>query len=129
MSFNFDWNLVSAGAPYITISDLGIGINLPAAALLGNPDTVIVGFDEQKMALGIKKPDGIQNAKTYKFCSRLKNGWIRIGCKDFIKYLSMLSGLKFNPAIRFIAHYDEAEDLLYISILEAVSDSSVMTVL
>lgn len=50
----------------------------------------------------------------------MKNGWVRIGCKEFIKYLSSLTGLEFSPAIRYIAKYDEQEEILYISVLDAL---------
>ena len=118
MKFNFDWNYVAAGAPYITISELALGFNTPSISLLGNPDEVIVGFDDRTMTIGVKKYDGNENIKSYKFYSRMKNGWVRIGCKDFVKYLSSLTGLKFSPAIRYVARYDAEEKSLYISELD-----------
>ena len=120
MKFNFDWNYVAAGAPYITISELALGFNAPSISLLGNPEEVIIGFDDQTMTIGVKKYDGNENVKSYKFSSRMKNGWVRIGCKEFIKYLSSLTGLEFSPAIRYIAKYDEQEEILYISVLDAL---------
>lgn len=120
MKFNFDWNYVAAGAPYITISELALGFNAPSISLLGNPEEVIIGFDDQTMTIGVKKYDGNENVKSYKFYSRMKNGWVRIGCKEFIKYLSLLTGLEFSPAIRYIAKYDEQEEILYISVLDAL---------
>lgn len=120
MKFNFDWNYVAAGAPYITISELALGFNAPSISLLGNPEEVIIGFDDQTMTIGVKKCDGNENVKSYKFYSRMKNGWVRIGCKEFIKYLSSLTGLEFSPAIRYIAKYDEQEEILYISVLDAL---------
>ena len=120
MKFNFDWNYVAAGAPYITISELALGFNAPSISLLGNPEEVIIGFDDQTMTIGVKKYDGNENVKSYKFYSRMKNGWVRIGCKEFIKYLSSLTGLEFSPEIRYIAKYDEQEEILYISVLDAL---------
>ena len=120
MKFNFDWNYVAAGAPYINISELALGFNAPSISLLGNPEEVIIGFDDQTMTIGVKKYDGNENVKSYKFYSRMKNGWVRIGCKEFIKYLSSLTGLEFSPAIRYIAKYDEQEEILYISVLDAL---------
>ena len=116
MKFNFDWNYVSAGAPYITISESGLGFNSPAISLLNNPEEIIVGFDKDKMTIGVMEYDGNENVKPYKFYSRIKNGWIRIGCKDFVKYLSELSGISFIPAKKYIAKYDADEKLLYITI-------------
>lgn len=120
MKFNFDWNYVAAGAPYITISELALGFNAPSISLLGNPEEVVIGFDDQTMTIGVKKYDGNENVKSYKFYSRMKNGWVRIGCKEFIKYLSSLTGLEFSPAVRYIAKYDAQEEILYISVLETL---------
>lgn len=103
MKFNFDWNYVAAGAPYITISEVAIGFNAPSISMLGNPEEVIIGFDDLTMNIGVKKYDGNKNVKSYKFYSRMKNGWVRIGCKGFIKYLYSLTVLEFSPAIRYIA--------------------------
>lgn len=79
MKFNFDWNYVAAGAPYITISEVAIGSNEPSISLFGNPEEIIIGFDDQTMNIGVKKYDGNKNVKSYKFYSRMKNGWVRIG--------------------------------------------------
>lgn len=122
MKFNFDWNYVAAGAPYITISEVALAFNIPSISLLGNPEEVIVGFDDKTMTIGVKEYDGDKNVKPYKFYSRIKNGWVRIGCKDFVKYLSSLTGLQFSPAIRYVAKFDQEERILYISVLDAFQD-------
>ena len=116
MDFTFDWNYIAAGAPYITVSDIGLAFNTPAINLLNYPENVILGFDEKNLAIGIKPYDDSTNIKSYAFKSRIKNGWIRIGCKDFVKYLSELSGISFSPAKKFIAKYDSRDNLLYITI-------------
>ena len=122
MKFNCDWNCVAAGAPYNTISELALVFNLPSISLLGNPEEVVIGFDEKTMTIGVKQYDGTENAKPYKFYSRMKNGWVRIGCKDFVKYLSTLTGLKFSPAIRYVAKFDTEDKILYISVLDALEN-------
>lgn len=123
MSFNFDWNYVSSGAPYVTISYNGLAFNSPSINLLGEPDEIVVGFDEKAMAIGVKDAGDMENVKRYKFKSRIKNGWVRIGCKDFVKYLSDISGIDFNPAKKYIAHYDKDEKYLYITVKKEVKDS------
>ena len=116
MNFNFDWNYVSAGAPYVTISELGIAFNTPAISLLKNPEDVVIGFDEEKLAIGVMDADGMSDAKPYKFYSRLNHGWIRIGCKDFVKYLSTITGISFSPAKKYVARLDEEKKILYITL-------------
>lgn len=116
MKFNFDWNYVSAGAPYVTVSELGLAFNTPAVSMLKNPEDVVVGFDEANLTIGIKDASDMENAKSYKFYSRINNGWVRIGCKDFVKYLSVISGIKFAPARKYVAHFDQENQILYITI-------------
>jgi len=116
MDFNFDWNIVPAGAPYITISSSGLAFNYPSIKLLGNPEEVVVGFDERHMIIGVKDAKNMENAKAYKFASRVRSGWIRIGCKDFVKYLESISGVSFSPARKYSAKLDGATETLYIAV-------------
>lgn len=118
MKFNFDWNYISAGAPYVTISELGLAFNTPSISLLGNPEDVVVGFDVNQMTIGIKDATGLSDVKSYKFFSRIRSGWVRIGCKDFVKYLSAISGIQFSPAKKFVARFDKEEQILYITVDE-----------
>lgn len=123
MHYNFDWNYVAAGAPYVTISELAIAFNTPAVALLNNAETVLMGFDDKSMVIGVKKSSNTENVKSYQFHSKMKNGWVRIGCKDFIRQLSALTGIKFNPSVRYIAHYDTEDNILYVPVLEGAKDT------
>ena len=122
MGFNFDWNYVSAGAPYVTISELGLAFNLPAISLLNNPENVVIGFDEKELAIGIKDARRMPESKPYRFFSRLNHGWIRIGCKDFVKYLSSITNTSFSPAKKYIAQFDEKEEILYIVLKNEVEE-------
>lgn len=116
MEFKFDWNCVSAGAPYVTISSLGIAFNSSSINMLGCPENVAIGFDDNNMAIGVRKAEATEKEISYKFSSRIKNGWVRIGCKEFVKYLSELSHVSFSPAIRYIAKFDPENEILYIII-------------
>ena len=127
MTFNFDWDCVSAGAPYVTVSSLGLALNTPSINMIGSPDNVVIGFDEKNLTIGIRKADATDSSKSYKFKSRIKNGWVRLGCKEFINYLSELSGISFSPAIRYIAKHDPDEDILYITIRDTDNASEKQT--
>ena len=118
MPYNFNWNAVSGGAPYVTISTISTAFNSVSIEKLGNPEKVIVGFDEERCVLGVKAYNGEPNIKPYDFAKRVKNGWIRIGCRDFIKYLSSLTGIKFYPAKKYVARFDSAEKILTIAICD-----------
>lgn len=123
MKFDFDWNYINAGAPYVTVSELGLAFNSPSSVLLGDPEEVVIGFDQDKMTIGIMDAKNISGAKTYAFHSRMRAGWIRIGCKEFVKYLSSISRIKFSPAKRFVARYDKEEQLLFVTIREEEIDN------
>ena len=124
MNYNFDWNIVSEGAPYVTISKLGIAFNMASIKKLGSPEYVMLGFDADQMVIGVKAAveihDGDKNV--YSFKERIKNNWVRIGCKDFVKYLEKLSGLSFAKAIRYIADFDSENLLLIIKVTEEGDD-------
>lgn len=123
MSYSFDWDIVSEGVPYVTISKAGLAFNMPAIKKLEIPNYVMVGFDECRMIIGIK---GVSSANAYKntypFKERIKNNWVRIGCKDFIKYLEKKSGMCFSDAKRFDAEYDSEERILCIYVREDLEE-------
>lgn len=123
VKFNFDWNYVAAGAPYVTISEFALGFNSASVSMLGNPEKVIIGFDEKACAIGIKAYENEESIKAFDFHDRIKNGWVRIGCKDFIRNLSVLTGKSFSPAVRYVAKYDAEDKVLFISLLEGELDA------
>ena len=118
MNYNFDWNIVSEGAPYVTISKLGIAFNMVSIKKLGSPKFVMLGFDEDQMVIGVKAAEEVDynDRNIYQFSERIKNNWVRIGCKDFVKYLEKLSGVSFSKAVRYMADFDPDDSLLIIKI-------------
>ena len=93
MNYSFNWSAVSGGAPYVTISPISIAFNSVSIEKLKNPEKVIIGFDEDNCVIGVKAYAGEPAIKPYTFASRVKNGWVRIGCRDFVKYLQALKTL------------------------------------
>lgn len=124
MNYNFDWDIVSEGAPYVTISKLGIAFNMASIKKLGSPDFVMLGLDANQMVIGVKSTTETteSNKNVYPFKERIKNNWVRIGCKDFVKYLEKLSGRSFAKAVRYIADYDSENRLLIIKVTEEGDD-------
>ena len=114
MSYNFNWNAVSGGAPYVTISSIALAFNSVSIEKLGNPDQVIVGFDERQCVIGVKAYSGEPNIKAYDFARKMKNGWVRLGCKDFVKYLESLIKTSFSPSKKYVATYDDKEMILLV---------------
>jgi hypothetical protein len=120
MDYCFDWDIVSEGAPYVTISKLGIAFNMASIKKLGTPSNVMLGFDSSQMVIGVKvaSETNTDNRNIYQFKDRIKNNWVRIGCRDFIRYLEKLSGLDFTKSKRYIADFDNDNLLLIIRITE-----------
>ena len=51
--------------------------------------------------------------------SLIPHGWIRIGAKDFINYLSIITEIDFiTKAKQFIALYDEKSEMLIVMVNE-----------
>ena len=118
MKYNFNWSAVSGGAPYVTISTIAIAFNSVSIEKLGNPEKIVIGFDEENLAIGVKAFDNESGAKPYAFAERVKYGWVRVGCRDFVKYLKTLSGIDFSPAKKFVATYDAKEKILVVKITD-----------
>lgn len=125
MDFKFNWSAVSGGAPYITFSTLGIAFNSVSIEKLGNPEKVIVGFDDEQCAIGVKAYTGEPDIKPYEFSGRVKSGWVRIGCRDFMKYLQTVSGIDFSPAKRYIAKYDASDGILVAVVDDGFENNAV----
>ena len=113
---NFDFSYLKNGSPIVTLSSFGIAFNKGAIEALGTPEQVIIGFDPEACAIGVRARGENTTSPSYDFARRIKNDWIRIGAKDFVKYLAKVSGIDFlTKAKQFIAEYDpETETLIVV---------------
>ena len=116
--YQFDFSIVRAGAPIVTLSTTGLAFNPVVRSLLEYPEKIDVGFDEKNNVIGVcaHKQD---KERPYGFEPRAKNGWVRISCRDFMRYLSVKTGFEFKPAKQFVAEYDEPMKMLLIKVDEA----------
>ncbi|WP_312643597.1 hypothetical protein [Hydrogenoanaerobacterium sp.] len=113
--YNFNFEYVNAGAPIVTLSALGIAFNQLSRSLLGYPELINIGFDEEKLTIGIKPHNPQSKIKSYEFEKKEKNGWVRIGCRDFSRHLSKISNIDFiSKAQQFIASYDDEQKMLIV---------------
>ena len=67
-------------------------------------------------AIGVRAKGEDTTSPSYEFARRIKNDWIRVGAKDFMKYLSKTSGIDYlSKSKQFIAEYDpETETLIVV---------------
>ncbi|MBQ6272808.1 MAG: hypothetical protein IJK63_01135 [Oscillospiraceae bacterium] len=121
MDFLFDFTYLKNGSPIVTLSALGLAFNKGAIDMLGAPDEVVVGYDEKRRAIGIRQATNEPPAiPRYKFADRAKNDWVRIGAKDFTKYLARISGIDFlSKAKQFVPLFDEDTRTLIVIVDEA----------
>ena len=119
MDFSFNFSYLKNGAPIVTLSSLGIAFNRGAVDMLGAPAQIIVGYDEKNKAIGIRDRGNDTTAPYFDFAPRVKNDWVRIGAKDFTKYLSKVSGIDFlSKAKQFIPEYDDKTPTLIVIVDE-----------
>lgn len=117
--FNFDFDFVRSGAPIVTLSSIGLAFNAGARSLLGYPNKVDIGYDEHAKALAIRPHDSESGSPSYDFEPRAKNGWIRISMRDFMKFLSLRTGIDFlSKAAQFIPELDQESGMLIVLVDE-----------
>ena len=104
---------------HITFVHLNLKASLFDEFVCDVPEKINIGYDEKAHAIGIKRHQPLSSMASYDFETREKNDWVRIGCKDFMKYLSTTTQIDFTKAKQFIAEYDEATETLIVVVDEA----------
>ena len=119
-NYNFDYYFVKGGSPIITLSAIGIAFNSGSRSMLGYPEKIDIGYDEKANVIGVRAHDEAGNSPSFLFESRVKDNWIRISMKDFMKYLSQRSGIDFlTKAVQFIPTIDDETKMLVVVVDEA----------
>ena len=114
--FNFDFTLIKRGAPVITLSSLGIALNESTQKLLDNPEYISVGYDAAKKTLALCVTDA-SDENGYRIGGRARQGWVRVGCKDFIRYLSAETGIDLvKKAKQFFAQFNEEINMVTVEV-------------
>lgn len=112
--YKFDFSFVRSGAPVVTLSSTGIAFNSLVRNMLRYPETIDIGYDESANAIGVCAHRDENGGKPYIFEGREKDGWVRISCRDFMRYLSAKTGIDFSKAKQFIPEYMEEEKMLVV---------------
>lgn len=116
--FNFDFTLIRRGAPVVTLSSLGIALNESTQKMLGNPDYISIGYDTARKTLALRVTDK-DDENGYKIGGRARQGWVRVGCRDFIRYISSETGIDcVNRAKQFFAQYNDEIKMVIVEISE-----------
>jgi len=118
MEYKFIWSTPSAGAPIVSIASYGITFNNAVIEILKRPKKIMIGYDDDKKIIGVKPlyEEDQFNARSFDFIDRERNGYVRIGNKDFIKYLSNRTGIDFTKSVRYFGDWDEKEEILIVDL-------------
>ena len=71
MAYNFDFSYLKNGAPAVTLSSFGIAFNKGAIESLGTPDQVIIGYDPDQQAIGVRARGEDTTSPCYDFAPRV----------------------------------------------------------
>lgn len=115
--FEFDFSFVRSGSPIVTFSAIGLSFNAGARGMLGYPARVDIGYDEKANAIGVRAHTDGSEVQAYEFESRVKDNWVRISAKDFMRYLSQKSGIDFiTKSKQFLPFFDDDNKMLIVMI-------------
>lgn len=117
-NYHFDYSFLKHGIPVVTISSWGIGFNKGIIDFLGCPKEIMIGYDEANKAIGITIWNGDQSTPHYTFASREKSGWVRIGARDFTRYLSSATGINFQEGAKQFTPILDKENHMIIVIID-----------
>jgi hypothetical protein len=119
VAYNFNFSFLKNGNPVVTLSSFGIAFNKGAIEALGTPEEIIIGFDQKACTIGVRAKGEDATSPSYEFARRIKNDWIRVGAKDFMKYLAKASGIDFvSKSKQFIAEFDPETKTLIVVVDE-----------
>jgi len=114
----YEWYSPTIGAPVVSLAEYGITFNNGAIEIMGKPEYVILGYNEEKKLIGVKPCDENEENKI-EFYKKIRNKYIRLANKDFIRFLKsrISEDIKIeNKAKRYVAKWDKVEKILYIDL-------------
>jgi|Wag4MinimDraft_17_1082658.scaffolds.fasta_scaffold00368_1 hypothetical protein len=117
------WSSQSSGAPIVTIATYGITFNSSTIDLMNKPKRIKMGYSPNSNKV-LVKPTNEQDGKSFEFAAReKKRGYIRIGNKDFVKYIANQSNLPLiKDSIRFPAEWDSQNQLLIVDLNNPIDE-------
>jgi len=119
MTYNFNWNIIRAGRPKITLSKQSVMFNGAVISILGNPERIIIGYDCEKCIIGLKDYGGEQGVPTFSMKTKRRisqSGWAKIGCQKFAATIERTTGIRLNHARTFRAEYDKKNKVVFAKI-------------
>lgn len=115
------WSSPKHGAPIVRVTEYGIIFNGATISLLNEPKGIKMGYNIENQSLIVKPVKNIDETKDqniYEFADRNREGSsIRIGNKNFIKYISSQLGRDLTDEInKFPASWNEDDNCLKVDL-------------
>ena len=119
MPYEFDYAFLRSGTPMITLWKHGIALNEGADRMLGMPEYVAIGYDQKAGAIAVR-PKKPQDTAAYPFTSRFRDGWVRIGAREFMRLISVRHAINCTEkSVRVIPDFVQKENMLIVNIRNA----------
>jgi len=114
----YEWYSPTTGAPIVSLAEYGITFNIGSIEIMGKPEYVMLGYDEEENLIGVKPCDENKENRM-EFYKKFRNKYIRLANKDFIRFLKsrINEDIKIEAkAKRYVAKWDKVEKILYIDL-------------
>lgn len=117
--FEFDFFDPSLGSVTVSVAEYGLTFSRAAVEVLGRPNYIMLAYDKNKCVIGVVPVEKSETRKI-EFISKVKNGYVRINTKDFIRFL-----MKYYPddaqmfgskATRYFSYWDENNKALIVDL-------------
>lgn len=108
----------NGSAPVVSIAEYGITFFNGTLTIMKNPDFIKLGFDKDKSSI-VAAPCNEDDDNAIEFISRKRNGYVRIGNKDFIRFIKSMMNDEMiitKNATKYLAKWNDDENLLEISL-------------
>ncbi|MDT8903182.1 hypothetical protein [Anaeroselena agilis] len=119
MLFKFEYFNPSLGTITVSIAEYGLTFSRAAVEVMSKPDYIVLAFDKEKQVIGVI-PTSESEPNKIEFISKLKNGYVRINNKDFIRFLMRYfqdsSEMFTGRAIRYFSYWDEDNKALIVDL-------------
>ena len=118
MQYEFEWFDRTLGAPTVTIAQYGLIFNTSAIMGLGEPERIMLGFDNEQLIIAVKpiSDQAISESTTFPFRGRIRRGFVRINCKDFVRYIRQYFLQPFTKSWRCVARWDATYHALLVDL-------------
>lgn len=125
--FEFEYFNPALGAITVSIAEYGLTFSKAAVEVLGRPQYIMLAYDKNKRIVGVVPVEEGENKKI-EFISKIKNGYVRINTKDFVRFLMKhfpdAPQMFGNKATRYFSYWDDELEVLIVDLKRPLDQQS-----